>query len=102
MEAVDADKPERIYLRRYNSISSDHIPPQIYRICWYRDLTDTLCYIHSLSIAHADIRIDNVPFDEQDNAILCDFSAASPLGQANPISPDIESRCLPLLRKMRP
>ena len=32
-------------------------PAQRHRTCWYCDLTDALCYIHSLGIAHADIRI---------------------------------------------
>jgi serine/threonine protein kinase len=89
MEAIDADQPEGIYLRRYHSLPSDKIPSQLHRIRWYRDLTDALCHIHSLGIAHADVRIDNVLFDEQDSAILCDFSAASPLGQPNPVFPDL-------------
>lgn len=89
MEAIDADQPEGIYLRRYHSLSSDRIPPQLHRIRWYRDLTDALCHIHSLGIAHADVRIDNILFDEQDGAVLCDFSAASPLGQPNPVFPDL-------------
>lgn len=89
IEAIDADQPEGIYLRRYHSLSEDKIPAQLYRIRWYRDLTDALCHIHGFSIAHADVRIDNVLFDEHDRAILCDFSAASPLGQPNPVFPDL-------------
>jgi hypothetical protein len=89
IEAIDADQPEGIYLRRYHSLSEDTLPAQLHRIRWYRDLTDALCHIHSLGIAHADIRIDNVLFDELDCAILCDFSAASPLSQPNPVFPDL-------------
>ncbi|KAJ5461053.1 uncharacterized protein N7458_002605 [Penicillium daleae] len=89
MEAIDADQPEGIYLRRYHSLSGDKIVPQPHRIRWYCDLTDALCHIHSLGIAHADVRIENVLFDDQDGAILCDFSAASPLGQPNPVFPDL-------------
>ncbi|TWU70917.1 hypothetical protein ED733_000688 [Metarhizium rileyi] len=89
IEAIDVDQPEGIYLRRYHSLSEDKIPAQLYRIRWYRDLTDALCYIHSFSIAHADIRIDNVLFDEHDRAILCDFSAASPFDQPNPVFPHL-------------
>lgn len=89
IEAVDADQPDGIYLRRYHSLSENRIPAQRYRIRWYRDLTDALCHIHSLGIAHADVRIDNVLFDEHERAILCDFSATSPLGQPNPVFPDL-------------
>lgn len=89
IEAIDADQPEGIYLRRYYSLSEDKIPAQPHRIHWYRDLTDALCRIHSLGIAHADVRIDNVLFDEHERAILCDFSAASPLGEPNPVFPDL-------------
>ncbi|KAJ5544592.1 hypothetical protein N7535_007013 [Penicillium sp. DV-2018c] len=89
IEAIDADRPEGIYLRRYHSLSEDKIPARRHRIRWYRDLTDALCHIHSLGIAHADVRIDNVLFDEHERAILCDFSAASPFGQLNPVFPDL-------------
>lgn len=89
IEAIDADQPEGIYLRRYHSLSKDKIPSQHHRIRWYRDLTDALCHIHSLGIAHADVRVENVLFDEYDRAILCDFSAASPFFQPNPVFPDL-------------
>lgn len=85
IEPIDTDQLEGIYLRRYHSLSEDKIPAQHHRIRWYRDLTDALCHIHSLGIAHADIRIDNVLLDEYYRAILCDFSAANPLGQSNPV-----------------
>ncbi|CAG8429867.1 unnamed protein product [Penicillium salamii] len=87
IKAIDADQPESIYLRRYHSLSENETPAQLHRIRWYRDLTSALCHIHSLGIAHADIRIDNVLF-EHDRVILCDFSATSPLGQSNPVFPD--------------
>lgn len=89
MEAVDIDQPEGIYLRQYQPLSRDRIPDQLGRIQWYRDLTDALCHIHSLGIAHADILVDNVLLDKQDRIILCDFSAASPLGQPNLFFPDL-------------
>lgn len=89
IEAINTDQPEGIYLRRYHPLSEDKIPAQLHRIRWYRDLTDALCHIHSLGIAHADVRIDNVLFDEYDRAILCDFSATSPLGEPNPVFPDL-------------
>ncbi|PYI31104.1 hypothetical protein BP00DRAFT_183351 [Aspergillus indologenus CBS 114.80] len=89
MEAIDADEPEGIYLRRYHPLPSDKLPPQPHRIRWYRDITDALCHIHSLGIAHADLRIDNILMDEEGRAILCDFSAASPFGQSNPSFPDL-------------
>lgn len=89
IEAIDTDQPKGIYLHRYHSLPSDKIPPQLLRIRWYRDLTDALCYIHNLGIAHADVRINNAIFDEQVGAILCDLSAASPPGQLNPVFQDL-------------
>ncbi|RDW58924.1 uncharacterized protein DSM5745_11130 [Aspergillus mulundensis] len=88
IEAIDAEQPEGIYLRRYRPMSLDQgpSPDQLHRICWYRGLTDALCHIHSPGIAHADVRIENVLFDEYGRAILCDFSASCPLGQPNPPS----------------
>ncbi|KAJ5179428.1 hypothetical protein N7492_002638 [Penicillium capsulatum] len=88
IEAVDTDQPEGIYLRKYQPLARP-IPAQPQRVRWYRDLTGALCHIHRLGIAHADVRIDNVLFDEQGYAILCDFSAASPLGQPNLVLPDL-------------
>ncbi|KAL5336615.1 hypothetical protein BJX70DRAFT_389811 [Aspergillus crustosus] len=72
-----------------HSLSKDKIPAQCHRIRWYRDVIDALCHIHSLGIAHADVRIDNILFDEHERAILYDFSAASPLGELNPVFPDL-------------
>ncbi|KAJ6167079.1 hypothetical protein N7470_002526 [Penicillium chermesinum] len=89
MEAIDVDQPEGIYLRRCRSLSKNEIPPQLHRIRWYRELADALCHLHSFGIAHADIRFENILFDHQDAAILCDFSAASSFGQANSVFPDI-------------
>lgn len=62
---------------------------QARRIRLYRDITDALCHLHSLSIVHADVRVDNLLFDDRFSAILCDFSAASPYGQLNPVFPDL-------------
>lgn len=86
IEALDTSQPEGIYLRRYASFP-DELPAQSYRIRWYRDLTDALCHLHSLGVAHADIRIENILFD-RDRATLCDFSAACPFGEANAVFPD--------------
>lgn len=92
IEAIDTDQPEGIYLRRYHSLSEDKVPAQLHRICWYSDLTDALCHLHSLGIAHADVRIDNVLFNEYDRAIVCDFSAACPLDQQPLFSQIFHSR----------
>jgi len=70
MEAIDIDQVEVIYLRRYRSLSNDEDPSQSDRIRWHRNLTNALCHIHSIGIAHADVRIDNVLFDQNDNVIL--------------------------------
>ena len=55
IEAIDTDYAEGIHLREYQPLSEDKIPTQPHRIRWYRDLTNALCHIHSLGIAHADV-----------------------------------------------
>lgn len=62
---------------------------QARRIRLYHDITDTLRHLHSLSIVHADVWVDNVLFDDRCSAILCDFSAASPCGQPNLVFSDL-------------
>lgn len=89
IEAVDTDQPEGIYLRKYRRPAMDMISTQSHRIRFYRDITDALRHLHSLGIVHADVRIDNVLFDDQGLAILCDFSAASPCGEPNLVFPDL-------------
>ena len=89
IEAVDTDQPEGIYLRKYRHPAVGIISVQSHRIRLYRDITDALRHLHSLGIVHADVRIDNVLFDDQGLAILCDFSAASPCGQPNLVFPDL-------------
>lgn len=88
-EVIDTDQPEGIFLRRYQPLPEGEIPAQPARIRWYRDIANALCHLHKLGIAHGDVRIDNVLFDHQGSALLCDFSAASPFGQLNLIVPDL-------------
>jgi hypothetical protein len=88
-EAIDTDQAEGIFLRRYQPLPEGEIPAQPTRIRWYRDIADALCHLHKLGIAHGDVRIDNVLFDNQGSAVLCDFSAASPFGQSNLIISDL-------------
>ena len=87
VEAIDTDHDEGIYLRRYLSLSELKVPTQRGQILWYQDITRGLLHIHNLGIAHSDVRIDNVLFDQYGYAFLCDFSAASPFGQSNPARP---------------
>ncbi|PYI31500.1 kinase-like protein [Aspergillus indologenus CBS 114.80] len=89
IEAIDTDQPEGIYLRKYRRLAAEMVSTQSHRIRLYRDITDALRHLHSLGIAHADIRIDNILFDHHGSAILCDFSAASPFGQTNLVFPDL-------------
>lgn len=89
IEAIDTDQPEGLYLRKYRHLSADRISEQSHRIRLYRDITDALCHLHGIGIAHADIRIDNILLDDRGLAILCDFSAASPFGQPNMVFPDL-------------
>lgn len=57
------------------------------RILWYQDIARGLVHIHKLGVAHSDLRIDNLLFDQHGHAFLCDFSAASPFGHSNPARP---------------
>lgn len=89
IEAIDTDQPEGLYLRKYRQLPVDVKSTQARRIRLYRDIADALRHLHGLGIVHADVRVDNVLFDDRSSAILCDFSAASPCGQANPVFPDL-------------
>ncbi|KAJ5121421.1 uncharacterized protein N7515_009382 [Penicillium bovifimosum] len=89
IEAIDTDQVEGIFLRRYQTLPEGAMTTQPTRIRWYREITDALCHIHKLGIAHADIRIDNILLDSQGSAIICDFSAASPFGQPNLVILDL-------------
>lgn len=82
IQAVDTAQPEGVYLRKYRPLSADtpSTQTQAVRTGWYCAITDALRHLHGLGIIHADVRIDNVLFDESDSPILCDFSAASPVG----------------------
>lgn len=84
MDAIVTDQPEGIYLRKYQCLAADIVSTQSHQIRLYRDITDALRHLHGLGIVNADIRIDNVLSDDNNgSAILGDFSAASPCGQAN-------------------
>jgi len=89
IQAIDTNQPEGLYLRRYRELPMDVKSTQARRIGLYRDIADALCHLHSLGIVHADVRVDNVLFDDRFSAILCDFSAASPCGQPNTVFPDL-------------
>ncbi|KAI2790355.1 hypothetical protein POX_d05865 [Penicillium oxalicum] len=92
IEATDTDQPEGLYLRRYQQLPVDMTSTQACLIRLYRDIADALRNLYSLGAVHADVRVDNMLFDDQFSAILCDsilcdFSAASPCGQPNPVFP---------------
>ncbi|KAK2813957.1 hypothetical protein FQN50_000358 [Emmonsiellopsis sp. PD_5] len=89
IEAIDTRQPEGLYLRKYRQLPVEVRSTQARRIRLYRDIADALRHLHSLGIVHADVRVDNVLFDDGFSAILCDFSAASPCGQPSPIFPDL-------------
>jgi serine/threonine protein kinase len=90
VQAVDTAYPEGIYLRRYLKHSEIATPTQPRRILWYQDILRALLHLHKLGIAHSDLRIDNVLFDEQGHAFLCDFSSCSAFGELNHESPHPE------------
>jgi hypothetical protein len=89
IEAIDTDQAEGIFLRRYQPLPEGEMPPQPTRVRWYHDITDALYHLHKLGIAHGDVRIDNILFDNRGSAILCDFSAASPFGESNLVISDL-------------
>jgi serine/threonine protein kinase len=89
IEAIDTGQREGLYLRKYRQLPAEVKATQARRIRLYRDIADALRHLHSLGIVHADVRVDNVLFDDQFSAILYDFSAASPCGQPNPVFPDL-------------
>lgn len=86
--AIDTDQAEGMFLRKYQPLPEE-IPAQPIRIRWYREIADALCHLHKLGIAHREVRIDNVLFDNRGSAILCDFSTASPFGQSNLVISDL-------------
>ncbi|RMJ23493.1 hypothetical protein PHISP_05643 [Aspergillus sp. HF37] len=87
VEVVDTAYPEGVYLRKYRKHSEITTPTQPRRILWYQDILRALLHLHKLRIAHSDLRIDNVLFDEQGHAFLCDFSSCSAFGELNHESP---------------
>ncbi|KAJ6020375.1 hypothetical protein N7540_005879 [Penicillium herquei] len=89
IQAIDTTQPEGVYLRRYQELPAFIKSTQASRIRLYRNIADALCHLHSLGIIHADVRVDNVLFHDRSSAILCDFSAASPCGEPNPVFPDL-------------
>lgn len=94
-DPVDTSHNEGVYLRKYLTRSELGETSQSRRIIWYQDVVRGLSHLHSLGIAHSDLRIDNVLFDSEGRAVLCDFSASSRFGQPNPAQPS-PSRPVPL------
>ena len=94
-EAIETHYPEGIYLRRYRPLSHLDTTTQSDRTSWYRDILRGLTHLHSLGIAHADLRMDNVLFNANGQAIICDFSASDRSGEPNPAQP-YEGRPVPI------
>lgn len=94
-DPIDTSHTEGIYLRKYLTRSDLGENTQSRRISWYQDVMRGLNHLHRLGIAHSDLRIDNVLFDSEGRAILCDFSASSRFGQPNPAQP-LPGRPIPL------
>lgn len=44
---------------------------------YFGDMLEAVCYLHSQSIVHRDIRCDHFLLDQHDRVKLCDFSSAS-------------------------
>ncbi|KAF5022030.1 hypothetical protein F66182_5913 [Fusarium sp. NRRL 66182] len=86
-EPIDITRPEGIYIRRYTSISEMDKFTRPQRVSLYLSLLRGLSHLHSLEIAHSDLRVENVLFDIHGEPIICDFSASAAFGQPNPAAP---------------
>ncbi|KAJ0414798.1 kinase-like domain-containing protein [Aspergillus carlsbadensis] len=84
VEPINTDCLEGVYLRKYLTLSQIPSSTQQTRITWYQDIIKALQHLHDVGIAHGDVRIDNILFNDQGRAVLCDFSAACPFGHPNP------------------
>ncbi|KAJ5576915.1 hypothetical protein N7535_003841 [Penicillium sp. DV-2018c] len=87
IEVIDLDQPEGIYIRKYRQVSELTPASQSDRILWYQDILRALVHLHTLGLAHSDIRKDNILFDSNGHALLSDFSASCPFGYQNPALP---------------
>ncbi|KAM5347096.1 hypothetical protein ACJ41O_010101 [Fusarium nematophilum] len=85
-QPIDVTRPEGNYIRRYASRSEGDKYTRPQRMSLYLDLLRGLSHLHSLEIAHSDMRLENVLFDTDGRAVICDFSAAAAFGQPNPAS----------------
>lgn len=86
-EPIDTTHPEGIYIRRYSPKPEIHRYTGPQRISLYASLLRGLSHLHSLEIAHSDLRLENVLFDAHGEAVLCDFSASAAFGLPNPAAP---------------
>lgn len=91
VEVIDTNHPEGIYLRKYRQLSDVTPASQSDRILWYQNILRALLHIHTLGIAHADIRKDNILFDSSGDALLSDFGACCPFGYRNPALPFMDN-----------
>lgn len=81
-EVINTSYDEGIYLRRY--IPSLETSEQLQCIYYYQDILCALQHLHKLGITHSDLRVENILRDQYNHAILCDFSASTPIGCPNP------------------
>lgn len=80
-------------LNLYQSIRKKELTPITTKICFYQILRG-LNYIASLSIAHRDIKPQNILVNIAKNkAVICDFGSAKQLVQGEPNLAYICSRC---------
>lgn len=89
IQPIALQYPEGLYLPRYQSLSSiliQELPGPLIRKCFYRDMLSALTHLHGLEIAHADVRIDNLLWEEGGRVLLCDFTCSRSFGGENPSS----------------
>ena len=57
---------------------------------WFRQLASALEYLHRHSVAHRDIKIENILIDDDDNVKLCDFGFSKVI-EKNSVQQDEQS-----------
>jgi len=89
VHALATNHPEGIYLQKHGQLREKMREPSVSwlkRLLWYQDMASALLHLHSLNLAHADVRLPNWLCDGTDCAILCDFTSTEEIGTKNEIA----------------
>ena len=83
---------EGIYLQRHRPLSqriAEAAPSNTLKNAWYLGMVRALNHLHTVGIAHADVRIGNFLCDANDNILLCDFGLSCRFGSGVPTTDDL-------------